>query len=48
MGQNLKLKTAKAAIFAASLTPLACLAYFAYTDNLGANPIEVITHWTGD
>lgn len=46
--QNLKLKIAKAAIFTASLTPLALLAYYAGTDNLGANPIEVITHWTGD
>jgi sulfoxide reductase heme-binding subunit YedZ len=46
--QNLKLKIAKAVIFTASLIPLALLAYYAYTDNLGANPIEVITHWTGD
>ena len=46
--QNSKLKIAKAAVFLASLTPLYCLAYFALTDNLGANPIEVITHWTGD
>jgi|SRR5581483_498539 sulfoxide reductase heme-binding subunit YedZ len=46
--QNLKFKIAKAAVFAACLTPLYCLAYFAFTDNLGANPIEVITHWTGD
>jgi sulfoxide reductase heme-binding subunit YedZ len=46
--QNSKLKIAKAAVFLASLTPLYCLAYFAFTDNLGANPIEVITHWTGD
>ena len=48
MGQNLKLKTAKAVIFTAALTPLSLLAYYAYTDQLGANPIEVITHWTGD
>src|ERR1043165_9750356 len=46
--QNSTLKIAKAAVFLASLTPLYCLAYFAFTDNLGANPIEVITHWTGD
>jgi sulfoxide reductase heme-binding subunit YedZ len=44
----LKLTLLKAVVFLASLTPLYCLAYFAFTDNLGANPIEVITHWTGD
>lgn len=44
----MKLKLLKAAIFLAALTPLALLGYYAYTDNLGANPIEVITHWTGD
>jgi sulfoxide reductase heme-binding subunit YedZ len=46
--QNSKYKIAKAAVFAASLIPLVLLAYYAYTGNLGANPIEVITHWTGD
>jgi methionine sulfoxide reductase heme-binding subunit len=46
--QNLKFTIAKAAVFAASLTPLALLAWYAYSDNLGANPLEVITHWTGD
>jgi methionine sulfoxide reductase heme-binding subunit len=46
--QNLKFKIAKAVIFTASLIPLALLAWYAYTDQLGANPIEVITHWTGD
>jgi methionine sulfoxide reductase heme-binding subunit len=45
---NSKLKIAKTAVFAAALIPLALLAYYAYTGNLGANPIEVITHWTGD
>ncbi|HEX9444123.1 MAG TPA: protein-methionine-sulfoxide reductase heme-binding subunit MsrQ, partial [Candidatus Binatia bacterium] len=38
---------AKAAAFLACLTPIGLLAYYAYTDNLGANPIEVVTHWTG-
>src|SRR5215470_4638712 len=46
--QNSKLKIAKATVFLASLTPLVCLAWFAFADHLGANPIEVITHWTGD
>ena len=44
----MKLKLLKIAVFLASLTPLALLAYYAATANLGANPIEVITHWTGD
>ena len=44
----MKLNLVKIAVFLASLTPLALLAWFALTDNLGANPIEVITHWTGD
>jgi sulfoxide reductase heme-binding subunit YedZ len=44
----LKLQILKAVVFFASLTPLALLAWFALTDNLGANPIEVVTHWTGD
>jgi len=38
----------KPVIFLASLTPLAALAWKAYSGNLGANPIEVITHATGD
>ncbi|MGH7771277.1 MAG: sulfite oxidase heme-binding subunit YedZ [Candidatus Binatia bacterium] len=37
----------KIAAFLASLTPLALLGLDAYNDNLGANPIEVITRWTG-
>jgi methionine sulfoxide reductase heme-binding subunit len=44
----LKIKLLKALVFVASFIPLSLLAYYAYTDNLGANPIEVITHWTGD
>jgi sulfoxide reductase heme-binding subunit YedZ len=44
----MKLKLLRTAIFISSLTPLALLGWFALTDNLGANPIEVITHWTGD
>jgi len=38
----------KPVIFLACLTPLAALAWKAYSGNLGANPIEVITHATGD
>jgi methionine sulfoxide reductase heme-binding subunit len=38
----------KPAAFIACLTPLAQLLYYAWTDNLSANPIEFITHFTGD
>ena len=37
----------KIAAFLASLTPLGLLGFDAYNDNLGANPIEVITRSTG-
>lgn len=38
----------KIAVFLACLVPLARLGWKAYNDGLGANPIEVITHSTGD
>jgi sulfoxide reductase heme-binding subunit YedZ len=38
----------KPVIFLACLIPLALLGWKAYTSALGANPIEVITHATGD
>lgn len=38
----------KVAVFVACLVPLGLLAWAAYTQNLGANPIEKITHATGD
>lgn len=38
----------KPVVFVACLLPLARLGWKAYTGNLGANPIEVITHSTGD
>jgi len=44
----LKLKFLKVVAFLTSFTPLVLLGYYALTDNLGANPIEVVTHWTGD
>jgi methionine sulfoxide reductase heme-binding subunit len=43
-----KLKLLKLAVFFAALLPLAHLGWKAYRDLLGANPIEVITHSTGD
>jgi methionine sulfoxide reductase heme-binding subunit len=38
----------KPIVFLACLLPLARLGWKGYTANLGANPIEVITHSTGD
>ena len=44
----LKVKLLKLAVFFAALIPLGLLGLKAYQGNLGANPIEVITHSTGD
>jgi len=44
----MRLRLTKIAIFLAALIPLARLAWKALHDGLGANPIEVITHSTGD
>jgi sulfoxide reductase heme-binding subunit YedZ len=44
----MKLRLTKIAIFVAALVPLASLAWRALHSNLGANPIEFITHSTGD
>ncbi|MGH9524086.1 MAG: sulfite oxidase heme-binding subunit YedZ [Terriglobales bacterium] len=44
----MKLKLLKLAIFFAALLPVAHLVWKAFHDELGANPIEVITHSTGD
>jgi methionine sulfoxide reductase heme-binding subunit len=43
----LKTKVLKVLIFVASLVPAAALIVAAFTDDLGANPIEFITHETG-
>jgi sulfoxide reductase heme-binding subunit YedZ len=45
---KMKLRHAKIAIFLAALIPLERLVWKALHDGLGANPIEVITHSTGD
>ncbi len=44
----MKLKLLKVAVFLAALVPLGLLGLKAYQGDLGANPIEVITHATGD
>ncbi len=43
-----RITLAKIAVFLACLAPLARLGWKGYNDMLGANPIEVITHSTGD
>jgi sulfoxide reductase heme-binding subunit YedZ len=43
-----KFKALKAGVFLASLGPLCWLLYGAWKQELGANPIEYITHATGD
>ncbi len=43
-----RLRLTKTIIFLAALIPLARLVWKAFHDGLGANPIEVITHSTGD
>ena len=44
----MRLRLTKIAVFLAALVPLARLAWKAFHGGLGANPIEVITHSTGD
>jgi len=47
-GSLTMIKWFKPAVFLACLIPLGLLGWKAYSGNLGANPIEVITHATGD
>src|SRR5438477_7533401 len=42
------IKFLKVAVFVACLVPLSLLGWRAYNGQLGANPIEFITHATGD
>lgn len=44
----LQMNAIRTAVFLASLAPLLRLVLFAFTDRLGANPIEFITRNTGD
>jgi sulfoxide reductase heme-binding subunit YedZ len=47
MTKRLRWAAIKAPVFAAALGPLAWLAWGVLTDNLGANPIDVVTDETG-
>src|SRR5215470_2053530 len=42
------LRFSKLVVFLSCLVPMGLLGWKAYSGNLGANPIEVITHATGD
>ena len=44
----MKQRLLKPFVFVACVLPLAVLSWGGYTDRLGANPIETITHTTGD
>jgi len=44
----MKIRWSKVVLFLACLIPLARLGWRAFQHNLGANPLEVITHATGD
>ncbi len=43
-----RIAVVKAGLFAAALVPFAALAFNAFTGGLGANPVEAITHTTGE
>jgi methionine sulfoxide reductase heme-binding subunit len=48
MNRVLSSKWSKVVVFLLGLTPLAALVWFAYQRDLSANPIEYVTHYTGD
>ena len=41
-------KWTKVLVFALCLVPLAVLIWKGFQNELGANPVEFIEHWTGD
>jgi len=47
-GRILSERWTKVPVFAICLVPALLLAWKAFMGDLGANPIEFITHWTGD
>jgi sulfoxide reductase heme-binding subunit YedZ len=48
MNKFLSSKWTKAGVFVLCLAPLAVLVYFGFQQDLTANPLEYITHYTGD
>ena len=48
MMRESRITTIKVGVFAAALAPFSALVYAGFTDALGANPVEAITHTTGE
>ena len=48
MNQERRIAVIKAGVFAAALAPFTALIFAAFTGGLGANPVETITHTTGE
>ena len=48
MIQQRQIAAVKTGVFAAALVPFTALVVAGFTDGLGANPVETITHTTGD
>ena len=48
MNLNKRIAAVKVGVFVASLVPFATLVISGFTDRLGANPVETITHTTGE
>ena len=48
MMRERRIATIKVGVFAAALAPFSALVYEGFTDALGANPVETITHTTGE
>ena len=48
MNRDTRIAVIKMVLFAAALAPFVALVVAAFTDGLGANPVETITHTTGE
>ena len=48
MNQGQRITAIKTGAFAAALAPFTALVFAGFTDGLGANPVETITHTTGE
>ena len=48
MNRERRITAIKAGLFAAALAPFTALVFAAFTGRLGANPVEAITHTTGE
>ena len=48
MNREKRITTLKIGVFAAALAPFTALVFAGFADGLGANPVETITHTTGE